>query len=153
MSQEARDDLSDILGTLRTGLSGDEAKLSVKYARNLVLNRAFFFSMALQLQNETMQFRAQPGFLYYYMSAAASVFAAAPVMVGSGIFYDNNKHYPHWSVHGALVRLSVYVCVCVCAYVFVCVCVCVCVCGRACACVHVCVCVCVCVCTRACLCV
>ncbi|XP_070188715.1 uncharacterized protein [Littorina saxatilis] len=74
----------------------DGLQLAAKYAQTLVINRGLFFTMAMQFLNESRQFESQPGFLYYYVSAATAVFSGPPTLVGSGVFFDTHRHYPNW---------------------------------------------------------
>ena len=98
-------DLAELRDVLRSALSSgeqpsaDEVLQAVRYARNLVRNRALFLTLSLQLQNASQQFQGQPGLLHYYASAAAALFSAPPVVVGSGVFYDRDRHYANWWVH------------------------------------------------------
>ncbi|KAL8600138.1 hypothetical protein ACOMHN_060090 [Nucella lapillus] len=84
------------LWSARESVSADRRVLLLQYAERLVRNRAYFLTLALQMQSPFGEFQYQPGFLYYYASAAASLVTAPDAMVSSGVFFDSDTHYPNW---------------------------------------------------------
>ncbi|PAA54605.1 hypothetical protein BOX15_Mlig022400g1, partial [Macrostomum lignano] len=67
------------------------------HLHNMALNRGYFFSYILQRLNESeFDFPLLPGFMYYYLSSAATVTSAPGLLNGSSILFDTHCQYANW---------------------------------------------------------
>lgn len=67
------------------------------HLHNMALNRGYFYSYILQrLNTSEFDFPMLPGFMYYYLSAAATVTSAPGLLNGSAILFDTDCQYANW---------------------------------------------------------